>query len=99
MITDVDFEPAVRRPSYKELGEARLKDQGASASSAEYVKPQRPSHYSFGKRENIISGCEPKLPKSLLEGRFSERIMQLKGRGYNEEDWFDDSKAEKKIEQ
>jgi hypothetical protein len=53
--------------------------------------------YSFGKRENILSGREPKLPRSLLEGRRSDRMVELRGRTYNEEDWFDDSETKEKV--
>jgi hypothetical protein len=92
---NLDFECAVRKTSLKGTGEDQSKTQGITASSGQNIKPEWFTH-SFGKRANIISGREPKLPKSLLEGRRSERMMHLKGRGYNEEDWVDDSKSSKK---
>jgi hypothetical protein len=61
----------------------------APSLAAEYV----PS-YSYGKRENILLGHEPRLPRALLEGRHSNRMVELKGRTYNEEDWLDDEKTE-----
>lgn len=87
------FESATRTSSRNRTGEQPPKDRGESASAAEYAQS-----YSFGKRENILSGREPKLPRSLLEGRRSGRMVQVKGRGYNEEDWFDDSKPEEKAQ-
>jgi hypothetical protein len=74
-------------------GKEKAKEESDSASMPQQRNHDRVYH-SFGKRTNIIAGLEPKLPRSLLEGRHSERMVQLKGRDYNEEDWFDDSKPE-----
>ena len=95
--TDSDIEPAVKNASRKRVGGIQPKNAAAPASTAEHVKDEWLG-YSFGKRENIISGREPKLPRSLLEGRCSGRMLEIKGRTYNKEDWFDDSDIQKKGE-
>lgn len=86
----MDFRTATSRSACNRTTRGQQKDKDASAYAVNYVQ-----NYSFGKRENIISGREPKLPRSLLEGRRSDRMLQVKGRKYNEEDWFDDFRSEK----
>jgi len=79
-------------PSRNPIDTQPLKEMNPSTSANEYA----PS-YSYGKRENILSGREPKLPRALLEGRRSDRMVELKGRTYNEEDWFDDETTKVKV--
>jgi hypothetical protein len=88
---DSGLRPATRTQSRNPTGTQPPKNIKTSALAAENVQS-----YSFGTAENILSGREPKLPRSLLDGRRSDRMVQLKGRVYNEEDWFDDSKPEEK---
>ena len=88
--SDLEFKTATSKPACNRAVQGQQMDKDASAHAVNYVQ-----NYSFGKRENIISGREPKLPRSLLEGRRSDRMLQVKGRMYNEEEWFDDSKSEK----
>ncbi|KAF7510750.1 hypothetical protein GJ744_006116 [Endocarpon pusillum] len=85
--SDLEFKTATSEPAGNRTVQGQQKEKEASAQAVGYAQ-----NYSFGKRENIISGREPKLPRSLLEGRRSDRMLQVKGRMYNEEDWFDDSK-------
>ncbi len=90
--SDTNFSAATSRSTCNRTVRGQQKDKDPAACAVNHVQ-----NYSFGKRENIISGREPKLPRSLLEGRFSDRMLQVKGRTYNEEDWFDDSRSEKQI--
>lgn len=91
--SDMDFRSATSRSTRNRHTRGQQNEKDASAYAVNYIQ-----NYSFGKRENIISGREPKLPRSLLEGRHSDRMLQVKGRTYNEEDWFDDCKSEKQTE-
>jgi hypothetical protein len=67
----------------------------ASAASASATSVEYGPSYSYGKRVNIITGREPRLPRALVEGRHSDRMVELKGRTYNAEDWIDDGKQPK----
>lgn len=95
--TDMHLNRAVRKASPQRFGSYQSKDQATSALERDKIEAELSMH-SFGKRVNIVSGREPRLPKSLLEGRRSDRMMQLKERNYNEDDWFDHPSALKKEE-
>lgn len=88
--SDLEFKTPTSTLACNRTVHGQQKEKDASAQAGSHAQ-----NYSYGKRENIISGREPKLPRSLLEGRRSDRMLQVKGRMYNEEDWFDDSKSEK----
>jgi hypothetical protein len=83
---DSDAEEAMYQEYERSMNRERPLDW-KPPSPPPYKKPYY--LHSFGKVENMVTGVEPKIPRSFLEGRENSQMKEILGRGYGEEDWYE----------
>jgi hypothetical protein len=83
---DSDAEEAMYQEYERSMNRERPLDW-KPPSPPPYNKPYY--QHSFGKIQNIVSGVEPKIPRSFLKGRENSDMKEILGRGYGEEDWYE----------